>query len=332
MLQPQELESEFRSLNIDLGVPGAVHAQTLIDDSLYIAVNSDGDYLCLVNDQREIANPPRRLRVISVDYGLKYKAVVNGSELSGNFTVLKLSSDNSHLLLTFCSLLTLLANTLGANPSPSELQHFVENFIELFAPKLGDPRERLKGLFGELSLIKIANQKSEFVKAWHENLNANKDFSFANAYLEVKTTEGSTRKHEFSATQLKSPFEGKPVLIASAVIEEDPQGLTVFQLLDLVQVGLAHSEQVKLIRVVFDTVGLDGEDAHEIRWVLKGDTSGVWVFKAEDLPLPIIDESDKKQSAISNLSFALNFEILKAAGVEYVQLPEIESELYKTLA
>jgi Putative PD-(D/E)XK family member, (DUF4420) len=259
---------------------------------------------------------------------LKYKAVVNDSELSGNFTVLKLSADNSHLLLAFCSLLTLLANTLSGNPSPAELQHFVENFIELFAPKLGDPRERLKGLFGELSLIKISNQKAEFVRAWHENLNASKDFSFPSAYLEVKTTEGSARKHEFSANQLKSPFEGKPVLIASVVIEEDSQGLTVFQLMDMVQVGLAHSEQVKLIRVVFDTVGLDAEDAHEIRWVLKGDISGVWLFKAEDLPMPTIDESDRKQSAISNLSFAINFEILAAAGVNFAHLVEIEGALY----
>ena len=324
MPTPQDLEAVFRSLNIDSSVDGAVQAQTLLADSLFVAVNTDGDFLCLVNDKREIASPPRRLRVISVDYGLKYKANVEGVEMSGTFTVLKLKALNEHLLLSFCSLLSLLSSSLGDHPTPQELQSFVEDFIELFAPKAGDPRERLKGLFGELAFIGAAAKPSSYVLAWHESTNANKDFSFAKCFVEVKTTEGKVRKHDFAASQLQSPFDGKPVFIASVILEEDPQGKSVFQILESLQVGLEHKLQVKLIKLVFDTIGLDAEDAHEIKWVVAGGDQGIWVFEARDLPSPTVDEHKRAASAISNVSFSLNIEILTAAGIEHVLVAKAE--------
>jgi hypothetical protein len=301
-----------------------------LEGCLYVAVNAEGDFLCLVDDKREIANPPRRLKAISVDYGLKYKAIVDGVDLSGKYTVLKLSALHSELLLSFCSLLSLLSSSLGPNPSPMHLQHFVEDFIELFSPKAGDPRERIKGLFGELSIIKASQRRQDFIEAWHDNANSNKDFSFPNSFLEIKTSEGKIRKHEFSASQLQSPYEGKQVLVGSILIEEDPQGETVFQLLGYIQHGLDHSLQVKLIRLVFDTLGLDAEEAHEIKWSVSGGLQGIWIVAASDLPTPHVDESDPKRAAISNVSFSLNFEILAAAGVGYGLLPEVESVLHQS--
>jgi hypothetical protein len=131
----------------------------------------------------------------------------------------------------------------------------------------------------------------------------------------VKTTEGKVRKHEFSSKQLDSPFEGKPVLAASLVIEEDPQGQTVFQLLDSIQGNLSHEMQVKLIKQTFEIVGLDAEDAQELKWSVQGSTGGIYIFHAEELPKPIVDDSNNLSTAISGIGFSLNFEILEAAGL-----------------
>jgi len=324
MKSPHSLEQAFLSLNLDSLVPGAVQAQALEVQGLYIAMNESGDFLCLVDDQREVSSPPRRLKVISVDYGIKYKAQLDNGEISGKFTVLKLGHQNSHLLLSFASLLSILTSALGERPSPQELQSFVEDFIELFAPKLGDPRERLKGLFGELYVIQASKNKRDFIQSWHESTNANKDFSFANAFLEVKTTEGKSRKHDFSASQLVSPFEGRPVEVASLLIEEDPHGQTIFQVMETLQSGLDHQLQSKLIKLVFETIGLDADDAHELKWNTVGEGNGIFIYAASELPTPLLDKGDPRHNAISSISFTLNFELLAATGVRHDDLSSFE--------
>lgn len=318
-----EIEKAYLGLKANSVDSGTVQALRTEVAGIYLAINDMGDFLCLVDDKREISSPPRKLKAISVDYGLKYKAIISGDEYSGKFTILKLRGENDHLLVTFASLLAILLEALGEEPTPAELQEFVENFIELFTPRAGDPRERLKGLFGELAVIYFGANREQFVQAWHESSNANKDFSFPSFYLEVKTTEGKVRNHEFSSKQLESPFEGKPVIVASLVIEEDPQGKTVFQLLDSIQTGMNPDLQLKLIREFFEIVGLDAEDAHEIRWQVQGNVDGIQIFKAEEVPKPVTSGPDKKFSAISNVSFSINFEILQAAGVEPASLSSL---------
>lgn len=321
-LEAQSLEELFRELLNQRGEAGTINAKKLESEGLFAAVNDSGDYLVLVDDQRISIGPPLRLKVISVDYGIKYRAIIDNAEVSGQYTVLKLGSQHSHLTYSFCTLISMLSSSLGAKPTPGQLQEFVENFIELFAPRLGNPRERIKGLFGELAVINAADDKEKFALAWHNQTNSNKDFSFPLQYLEVKTTEGKLRKHEFSSKQLDSPFEGKPVLVASLVIEEDPQGQTVFQLLDLIQSNLSHEMQVKLIKQTFEIVGLDAEDAQELKWSVQGSAGGIHIFSAEDLPKPIVDDSNNLSAAISGISFSLNFEILEAAGLIHRQLGE----------
>jgi Putative PD-(D/E)XK family member, (DUF4420) len=321
-LEVQSLEELFRELLNQRGDAGTINAKKLESEGLFAAVNDAGDYLVLVDDQRLSIGPPMRLKVLSVDYGIKYKAIIDDAEVSGQYTVLRLGSQHPHLTFSFCALISMLSSSLGTHPTPGELQEFVENFIELFAPRSGNPRERIKGLFGELAVINAADDKENFAHAWHNQTNANKDFSFPLQYLEVKTTEGKVRKHEFSSKQLDSPFEGKPVLVASLVIEEDPQGQTVFQLLDSVQSNLSHEMQVKLIKQTFEIVGLDAEDAQELKWSVQGSSGGIYIFPAEELPKPIVDNANDLSAAISGIGFSLNFEILEAAGMAHRQLGE----------
>lgn len=317
-----EIESAFRSLSAERGDGDEIVAKALQISGIYLAVNSRGDFLCLVEDDSPADTPARRLRSLSVDYGLRYRAKVGLDEIVGNFTVLKLDSRNTELLNPFATMLEILTARFGDSPSAAELKGLVETFIELFAPRIGDPRERIKGLFGELTTIIRSGAPELAAKAWHESTNANRDFSYPHAFLEVKTTEGKTRKHAVSENQLVAQA-GKQVFLISLLIEEDPQGKTVFQLLDSAKSLVAmESLQIKLNEQVLSTLGLDTEDAHELKFALVGGMEAIWVFESTSLPFPVRG-NDNVSSAISGISYTLNLEILEAAGVRHTPFDEV---------
>lgn len=323
-ISADEIETIFESL-ASRPAKGEIQAHELRFRGFYIAVSEQGDYLCLLKSNDLQPSPSRRLRYLSVDYGLRLRAEFDGEVISGAFTVIRLAQRNADLLGTFSTLLEFLLSSLGDYPTSSELEDFVEAFIELFTSRKGEPRERIKGLFGELALIRYAPDPNQFAAAWHDKAQSNKDFSLAACYVEVKTTEGQERKHRIGARQIETLSLQKPIYLASVSIEQDPRGISVFQLLAEVQDLVAPESQTKMVNLVFETIGLDVEEARELKWSTPRGAESILLFNAEDLPRPRTEGLGPSGAAITAISFDLNLDVLIANDVGHQVLPEFEA-------
>lgn len=295
---------------------------------IYLAIDGEENIRILIQDDRGEIAPPRRLKYLSVDYGLHLEGVAGSERFRGRFISMKLTQNSDPMLRAFSTVLGLLFMQLREEFNVQDLRQLVEDFIELFRPRSGDPRERIKGLWGELACILYSDSPQLFAAAWHEQVNAKRDFTFARTYLEVKTTEGAIRKHEVGLNQLLSSSEGKVVYLASVLVEEDQTGITIFDLLSgILESGLDSASQQRVVKLFIDTVGLDTDEARELRFRVQfGLEQGLWIFKADNLPRPL--ESDSGiESAVSNTRFTLNLEIVKAFGVTEMSLSDFSSNL-----
>ncbi len=325
-MNPEEIVTQLNRLSNTEKIPGSILAEKLPGfEGVYVGSDGPGDYLCLLADSSRAHAPTKKLRAISIEFGLKYQATIEDSEVNEIFTCLRLHKSNAHLLGPYATLLVALLSQVNAVPSTHEIQELVDKFVELFSVRPGLARDRIKGLFGELTLIDSQESTSTWATAWHESTISNKDFSHTNFYVEVKTAESPVRKHSISVTQLETPNPGLPVYLASILIEEDPRGQSVFGLLASIQTKTPDVNlQKKLIDLTFKTVGLDSDDAKELKWLVSGGLKQVRLYKAEDLPRPIVVESSAKSNAVSAIKFDLNFEIAEVAGVGYTPLPDFE--------
>ena len=307
---------------------GSIDGENLIASRLelsgiYLAIDGDGYFRVLIQDDAGEIAPPRRLKYLSVDYGLHLDGLAGSERFRGRFISLKLTNNSEYLLRAFCTVLGLLFGQLRADYDAQDLRKIVEDFIELFRARGGDPRERIKGLWGELACILHSGTTQVFGVAWHEQVNSKRDFTFSSAYLEVKTTEGAIRKHDIGLNQLLSPDLEKRVYVASVLLEEDQTGKTIFDLLsEILESGLDSATQERIVRLFIDTVGLDTDEARELKFRIQfGVEQGIWIYLSDDLPRPL--ETDFGiESAVSNTRFTLNLEIVKAFGVAEMSLSE----------
>jgi hypothetical protein len=285
---------------------------------VFLGVDKNRDFLVMFKDDDGPARPNRKLRFLSVDYGMIYKTLEEGSSESGRYTCVRLQHANSEFLESFSRLAELLISEISPTAGSEEIRNIVDEFIELFTPKPGIPRDRIKGLFGELTIINSSGDDDELIRAWHEETNANKDFTFEDTFLEVKTCESDQRKHSVGANQLHD--SQRVVFLASVTIQEDPSGVTVFELMDSIRTRANADNQSKLVRNVFDTLGMDAAEAEELRFSLLGGTDAIHVFAASDLPTvaPVANEHAAK--AITNIHFDLNLTTAEASGVEFKSL------------
>lgn len=324
-LSAHEIEENYRELE-DEGILGdSIIARALSLDGAFIAVNANRDYLFIVRDSKGDSSPSRRLRLINVDYVIKLNAEVDGVTISDNFTVVALPGRNREMLSAFCILLSLLLHQDVRDKGRTELRAVVESIIELFTPRFGNVRERAKGLFGELAVISKSASPDILVRSWHDSLNANKDFSLQNSYLEVKTSEGQARRHEIALSQLETDNTGRPINIASVPIEEDPNGMSAIDLYKEIRDQLISMDlQTKLTQQVLSTVGLDYAEFDELKFSVSGGANGIWIVSADDVPKPEIMPNSLASMAISSIRFTVDLDVLDVNGMPHLGLNSIE--------
>lgn len=311
LFKANDIEQQFRELRSREITQGTIVALDLPVENAFLAVNFDGDYLFIIKDQDGTPSPSRRLKLLNVDYVIRLTADIAGTQISGNFTAVTLLTRNSELLPAFATLLSLLLNHELANSESKNLRPVVDSLVEFFTPRFGNIRDRAKGLFGELSVISHSGAEINFINAWHDSTNANKDFSFPDRYLEVKTTEGLQRKHDIGLNQLKSDNSDRPIYIVSVLLEEDPAGKSVISVYEELRDSISDlNAQTKLTLQCLDTIGLDFEEFKELKFSVTGGHKGIWVFPGEVIPTPTIDSDMDNSQAISNVRFTINLDVL----------------------
>lgn len=174
--------------------------------------------------------------------------------------------------------------SLPAELSPGEVDHFFDNAVELFRAFAAPARTSVLGLWGELFLISASPCRETMLSGWHVSPDQAFDFAFPNVFLEVKTTARHNRQHEFALTQLRGAH--LPVFVASIVAERSDAGESVFDLAATIQDGLTPANQAKLWRLVAESVGRDAEGAADLRFLRAAAVNSLRFYAAATLPAP----------------------------------------------
>lgn len=179
--------------------------------------------------------PSQRTNDVSLMLGLQCKLYLGEQKsVSDAFHVLQCESSDPTTADTFVLLLDALLNRLRSDQhvAPDYLTTFLRTMARLFSinPAANPAKER-QGLWGELFVMRLLGGASSWAPFWHTDPYKRFDFSAAHKRIEVKTTTGNARVHSFAHRQLFTTG-GEQVAIASLLLREDPDGLSLKELIE----------------------------------------------------------------------------------------------------
>ena len=286
----------------------------------YLAKGSaDEPVLLLSVQKRRVPRIPLGLRHVQVEFEVEC-AVIDREAVDGFVTatfcraVCDPTAPGLHVL--FIHALAGAVEGLPPNLTPGEADSFFENVVELFRALTSPAKTSVLGLWGELLVITASPGRDALVTGWHVTPAQTFDFSFPDAYLEVKTTARHNRQHEFSLTQLRGNL--MPTLVASIVVEQSDAGENVFELASAIQDSLTPHNRVKLWRLLAQSVGSEAEGAGDVRCLRTAALNSLRFYDAATLPSPQISPS--VDQCISHVRFSL--EIDRGSSLQVFELNE----------
>ena len=178
----------------------------------------------------------------------------NGIDEKDRFTVLHLISDRRSTQDYFVEICKLLLQNLGEKPKLKLVQKELENVKDIF---LNLHKNRIKeelGLWGELYLIYIQNNKEKAITSWHMDPKDRIDFNSGSIKVEVKTTLSNERKHVFKLNQLRNHYK-ENVVICSIMTVEIENGLSIRDLVRKISCEVNPNIKLKLEQKISSVLG-----------------------------------------------------------------------------
>lgn len=100
------------------------------------------------------------------------------------------------------------------------------------------------GFWGELFVMLASSDPAKLLGCWGTGSRQSFDFIDSEDALEVKTATGTVPVHSFSLSQLKNS-EALRVVVASVRVIEDPQGVTIEDLVDRLSSDISLSSELR---------------------------------------------------------------------------------------
>ena len=168
----------------------------------------------------------------------------------------------------------------------------MNRLLSLFRALTRPAEREISGVWAELFCIAASGNVSLAVDRWHNGSAEAFDFSWGQGRLEVKSTVGTVRVHEFSLAQLQPP-SGSSGYVASLVLKALNAGEGVLDLAKKIERDLNGDVclQAKLWALLVQSLGSDFSEALDRRFDVDLAAKLLKVFRMEDVPsLPPISD------------------------------------------
>lgn len=244
--------------------------------------------LLLATEARATPRADIRLKHIYVAFEKQFEvsnAAIGKKEVKA-FCKFSCNSESSHLHRYFVELMAATAKSHDGILSQHEADSVVTVLLELFRRLAQPPRKSIAGLWGELLLVYLATAAGPFVEAWHSTTTDSFDFDFKDLRIEVKTTERSTRVHEFSLHQVRPGREND--YVASVMLSRSSAGESVLDLALQIAKRLNDIQSARLWGLVLETLGDDAESADEVLFDVKSASDSLVFIPSTLIPAPYI--------------------------------------------
>jgi hypothetical protein len=230
--------------------------------------------------------PPTRLRRLLVHSRTGVR-IETSEGFVGDATVglVELRGVTDDSARAFCGVAATIVELIGPEPGPGVIRAALRHVVALFEPRAGR-RSSVLGLWGELLCILESENPIQMVEAWHVETDDRFDFAAPGVRLEVKTTQGGARVHEFDLAQLEA-VDGASTRVVSVVTTATQAGSSVADLVTSVQerLGLRVDLAVKLWEMVAETIGDDWiSDTAGSRWDRAEAVASLKVMAASSIP------------------------------------------------
>lgn len=268
---------------------------------LWLSLDAQGRPYLLFEMAEDDGQPDLKLKSVEVRFAcLCDIQLQDGSALSGTYTLVSLANGDPDIIRVFLRLLEEAFLAPSADRSPAAVRDQILAIADLFT-RLDDELKDVVGLWGELHIIRAAEDVNAAARAWSSSAQARYDFMTDGFALEVKTTLKSARQHRFSLEQLR-PNADIRVCVASILLIELPDGEAVSDLIDEVYAALDDPKnRAQFFRQCLRKGGADVYGS-ELRLSTLPDGASIALYKASTMPTPSLEGED----SISNVRFDLD--------------------------
>jgi hypothetical protein len=234
---------------------------------------------------------------------------------------LKCTTDDPMLREYFLRCLSGTVAALPAAPTEEDIVSAVSKLVELFRAMEAPPRRSLQGIWCELFLIARSPRIRQAAAAWHADPYALHDFTAGRQRVEVKSSTGPHRRHQFRLEQLLPP-QGIDAVIASFMLKESGRGLSITEIWDEISqrpeltVGLRN----RLLQVLAIGLGRDWRKAERVAFDPDGASTALRLYDAKAIPkvepsLPVEVSDVRFTSELTEVPSLSRIDVMRKGGL-----------------
>jgi hypothetical protein len=252
----------------------------------YLGKDQLGAPVFLVADEGEpVYRPVVQHRHLSAAFSMLCSLNVDGAEVVGKFALIRFEGNELELHELFIRCVWAAIADLPASAETPAIEARVNRLLGLFRALARPAGREISGLWAELFCIVASGDVPVAVDRWHTDNSDTFDFSWGQGRLEVKSTVGAFRIHDFSLDQLQPPVGGFGY-VASLVLKAANGGAGVLDLAKKVEVQLNGDLrlQAKLWAQVVQSLGADFSEALDRRFDTELAAKQLVLYRMEDVP------------------------------------------------
>lgn len=260
----------------------------------FLGKDQHGAPVFLVADDGEPTyRPVVQHRHLSASFCMLCRLNVDGNQVVGRFALIRFEGAAQELHELFIRCVRAALADLPASVQTPDIETRVSRLLGLFRSLARPAGREISGLWAELFCIVVSGNASVAVDRWHADNAEAFDFSWGQGRLEVKSTVGAFRIHDFSVDQLQPPLSGSGY-VASLVLRAANGGEGVIDLAKQVEARLNGDValQAKLWALLVQSLGSDFSEALDRRFDVDLASRQLILFRMEDIPtLPPVTDS-----------------------------------------
>lgn len=254
----------------------------------YFIGKDNESYACVliaVADRDGRPHATIRLESLEVQFEVQSLIKAGGKISEGTFTVVRCRSGEPEIIRYFLSVCETILRILGTQPTRAAIADAINRLALIFQRLQKPPLRPVNGLFGELLLIRLCHDPLRALAAWRTQAISRFDFSAGDIRVDVKTTNGRIRAHNFSYEQCNPP-PGTIAIAASLFVERAAGGVSLRELVLEVErlVGSSTELVLKLHDIVTATLGNALPEALGIRFDRRLATSSLQFYDLKAIP------------------------------------------------
>ena len=277
----------------------------------FLGKDQQGVPVFLISDEGiPVYRPMVQHRHLSAAFGMLCCLKVDGTEVVGRFALIRFEGSAQELHELFILCVQAAIADLPGSADASEIEARVTSLLALFRSLARPAGREISGLWAELFCIAMSSDVALAVDRWHSDNTEVFDFAWAQGRLEVKSTVGTFRIHDFALDQLQAPSCGVGY-VASLLLRPSSGGMGVLDLAAQVEseiYGQPHL-QAKLWAVLVQSLGADFSEALDRRFDVDLARGQLVLYRMEDIPaFPAIADA-----RISSIRFKVDLSTVQSS-------------------